>query len=130
MAILDFNHLNLRAPPTQLEKLRAFYCDVLGLTKGYRPPVNSVGYWLYAGERVVLHLSTALSTEPQPIEATTTFNHIAFSCADVAGFEQRLKQHGVSYRIGGMQQRQVQIFLKDPAGNGVELNFANESDNI
>jgi extradiol dioxygenase family protein len=124
MAILDFNHLNLRAPPALLEKLRAFYCDVLGLTAGYRPPVNSVGYWLYAGERVVLHLSTALPEEPQPTEATTTFNHIAFSCADVTAFEQRLKQHGVSYRVGGMQLGQIQIFLKDPAGNGVELNFA------
>jgi len=34
--------------PSDLERTKNFYCDVLGLENGDRPPLAS-GYWLYSG---------------------------------------------------------------------------------
>jgi catechol 2,3-dioxygenase-like lactoylglutathione lyase family enzyme len=161
MATLGLNHFNLRAHPELLEKLRDFYRDVVGLEVGFRPPFQSAGYWLYAGDQAVLHLSAsaagaaatsaagaaatssagaaatsaagaaatsaagAAATEMRPVDATTTFDHVAFSCTDLPAFEERLARHGIKYRTGRVPQTsQVQLFVRDPAGNGVELNFA------
>jgi catechol 2,3-dioxygenase-like lactoylglutathione lyase family enzyme len=63
MSVVGFNHYNLRAPRELMEQLKAFYCDVLGLTQGKRPPFDSFGYWLYAGDQCVLHLSEAQPDE-------------------------------------------------------------------
>jgi catechol-2,3-dioxygenase len=127
MATLGLNHINLRAQPELLDKMRAFYCEVVGLTVGARPAFKSTGYWLYAGEHAVLHLSQITADEAQPVSALTTFSHVAFSCTDITAFEQRLIQLGLEYRLSQVPlTNQVQIFVKDPAGNGVELNFADQ----
>jgi len=56
MSVLRIDHYNLRANSELLEILRHFYCDIVGLEMGVRPPLKSIGYWLYAGEKDVLHL--------------------------------------------------------------------------
>jgi catechol-2,3-dioxygenase len=124
MPVRGFDHYNLRAARPLLEVLRAFYCDVVGLTIGDRPPFRRFGYWLYAGDRPVLHLSEADAEESRAISATTTFAHAAFDCTDRAAFEQRLTERGIRYRVAQVPiTNQVQLFFQDPAGNGVELGF-------
>jgi glyoxylase I family protein len=128
MGIVGFNHYNLRAPRELMEQLKAFYCDVLGLTQGQRPLFNSFGYWLYAGEQCVLHLSEAQPDEARRTDVTTTFDHAAFTCTDRPAMEARLKRHNVPFRTSGVPVMGItQLFLKDPAGNGVELSFADRS---
>ena len=125
---LGLNHYNLRAPRGLLEDLRAFYCEVVGLRVGERPPLRSFGYWLYAGGRDVLHLSEAGEDEPRRAHARGTFDHVAFTCTGHAQFEEILRRHGIAYEVASVPQTGLrQIFLDDPAGNGVELNFAAES---
>jgi catechol-2,3-dioxygenase len=124
--INGLNHYNLRAPRPLLEALRDFYRDVIGLEVGQRPPFRQHGYWLWAGGAPILHLSEAEPGEERSAHAVNTFDHAAFSCADRAGIERRLRQLGVAYETSRVPQTgQVQLFLTDPAGNGVELNFAN-----
>ena len=124
MPVKTFDHYNLRAPRSVLEQLREFYCDVVGLTVGDRPPFRRFGYWLYAGERPVLHLSEADAEEQRSTTATTTFAHAAFDCTDRAAYERRLDERGIGYRTARVPAtNQVQLFFKDPAGNGVELGF-------
>jgi catechol-2,3-dioxygenase len=128
MTTLGLNHYNLRSPRRQMEELRAFYCDVVGLAVGPRPPFGSFGYWLYAGGRPILHLSETSPGEPQPVNAVTTFSHVAFDCGDFAAVESKLIAQGIRYQVARVPQAgQVQIFLKDPAANGVELNFADDN---
>ena len=127
MPVLGFAHYNLRASRALLDELRDFYCDVVGLAVGQRPPFQSFGYWLYAGECDVLHLVETAPGEVRMLGNTTTFDHAAFRCTDRGAFEQKLRQHGVPFEIAHVPATdQVQLFLKDPAGNGVELNFADE----
>jgi catechol-2,3-dioxygenase len=124
MPTIGFSHYNLRAPRALLEQLRAFYCDVVGLAVGPRPPFRSFGYWLYAGEAAVLHLSESAPGEVRSTEVANTFDHAAFSCCGRLGFERLLAQRGIKYELAHVPNtEQVQLFLTDPAGNGVELNF-------
>ena len=128
MPVTGFNHYNLRAPRELLDQLRTFYCDVVGLRQGERPAFRSFGYWLYAGERDVLHLSEAKPGEIRATDVATTFDHAAFTCTDPAAMEQRLVQLQIKYEVMFVAQTGIkQIFFRDPAGNGVELNFAAES---
>jgi len=128
MPVLGFSHYNLRAARASLEELRAFYCEVVGLQVGQRPPFRSFGYWLYAGGYPVLHLSEAGPEENRPAQPLGTFDHAAFRCTGQVQYEHELKRRGIEYRVATVPAtRQVQIFLTDPAGNGVELNFASDS---
>ena len=124
MKVLSLSHYNLRAPRELLDTLRAFYVDVVGLKVGFRPPFVTFGYWLYAGEQAVLHLGETLRDEAPADDAPTSFDHAAFNCTGRREFETRLAHLGIKYEVAHVPQtNQVQLFFKDPGGNGVELTF-------
>ncbi|RDU98569.1 VOC family protein [Trinickia dinghuensis] len=125
MPVTGFSHYNLRADRATLDILRDFYVDVVGLRAGERPPFDNFGYWLYAGERAVLHLSEARPHERRVPLANGTFDHVAFESFDLAGFEAHLRERGIDFRRAQVPLLDLwQLFFRDPAGNGVELNFA------
>nr|WP_057925183.1 VOC family protein [Burkholderia ambifaria] len=129
MTVIGLNHYNLRADRATLDPLRDFYVNVVGLELGYRPPFQSNGYWLYAGTQAILHLSEARPGEVRPAHVVNTFDHMAFSCANAVEMERRLTDAKIRYsRTYVPLTRQLQLFFTDPAGNGVELNFAQPDD--
>jgi catechol 2,3-dioxygenase-like lactoylglutathione lyase family enzyme len=125
--VTALNHINLRAPRALLATLRDFYCEVVGLRDGPRPPFGSRGWWLYAGDVAVVHLSEQHADEAPRGEAGAaagTFDHAAFSAVDPEAAARSLRAHGVAFRVDrNIATRQHQYFFVDPAGNGVELNF-------
>lgn len=124
MAALGLDHYNIRAPSPLLEQLRDFYVATLGLRVGARPRFRTHGYWLYAGERAVLHLSGTRADEVRAVGVVPTFDHVAFRCEDDAAMRATLDAADIAYEIDDSPERgQRQIFLRDPAGNGIELNF-------
>jgi catechol 2,3-dioxygenase-like lactoylglutathione lyase family enzyme len=67
MAIIEgMNHFNVLTD--DVDKTRAFYVGILGLTEGERPRFTFDGAWLYAGGRPILHISKA----KLPAERSTT----------------------------------------------------------
>jgi catechol 2,3-dioxygenase-like lactoylglutathione lyase family enzyme len=125
MTVRGLGHVNLRAPAEAIERLRRFYVDVIGLREGPRPVFRSgsSGYWLYAGDQAVMHLSIARSsgTGTQP---PGVFNHFAFDCDDLQATCARLDAACIEYATDIVDERhQVQLFLTDPSGIGVELTF-------
>ncbi len=127
MPTVGLSHYNFRAHRETLDRLRDFYCEVVGLVQGERPPFGNFGYWLYAGEQAVLHLSEAGPQESPAMDVKGTFDHAAFDCVGRAATESRLARLGVAYRVAVVPLTGlVQLFLQDPAGNGVELNFSKD----
>lgn len=120
MTATSMNHFTILA-----EDLRAtcdFYRDLLGLTEGYRPDMGFPGAWLYAGGTAVLHV-VAKRTLPHP--RAGVLDHMAFSAIDLAGTVAKLKQRGVPYTLGRQVETGTwQLFLHDPNGAKVELDFA------
>jgi catechol 2,3-dioxygenase-like lactoylglutathione lyase family enzyme len=123
--VRGLDHVNLRVPADLLEPVRSFYIDLVGLQEGFRPPMGSGshGYWLYAGESAVLHLSTG-GAENSIHRGTGYFSHVAFACTDLEATSARLEAAAVPHRTVVLDEgAQVQIFVVDPAGVTVELNF-------
>jgi catechol 2,3-dioxygenase-like lactoylglutathione lyase family enzyme len=115
-------HINIGVARACLEECRDFYCDVLGLKVGARPPFASVGYWLYAGGEPLIHLVVAESAQPGTGPGFSALRHVAFECSDLPAALARLQARGVAYtmsRVPGLDMAQVNF--KDPAGVGIEL---------
>lgn len=126
MGVVGFGHVNLRAPRPLLEQLFQFYTGVVGLEPGPRPPFNRSGYWLYSAGHDIIHLIEASADEHRTTGISTTIDHIAFLCEGRAGYERRLQSAGIAYEVATVPLTgQLQLVLKDPAGNKVELNFSN-----
>ena len=125
MPVVGLSHVNIRASRPLLDHLKDFYVDVVGLRPGFRPAFQRFGYWLYAGDTDVLHLTEADGSERQVIGVLTTLDHVALKCAGRATYEATLSRYGVHYKVASVPQtQQTQLFFDDPAGNGVELIFS------
>ena len=132
MAIEGLNHFNIMAPAALMAEVRDFYVDVVGLQEGYRPDFGFPGHWLYAGEIAVLHLmdgdaiggaSGGASGVPAS-PGTGHLDHIAFTATDLEATEARLAELGMEFRKSEFPDFNLaQLFLRDPVGLGVELNF-------
>ena len=121
--ILSINHIQLVAEKDLVLKLRDFYCDVVGLSEGFRPTFERFGFWLYIGDKDVLHLVTPKDGDGRSPQKSS-FDHVAFKTAHYQEVLKKLKSLDISFEekpIPGMTSHQ--IFLRDPAGNRVELNF-------
>ena len=121
--ILSINHIQLVAEKDLVIQLRDFYCNVVGLQEGFRPPFERFGFWLYIGDKDVVHLITPKEDDGRSPQKSS-YDHVAFKAGDYQGILKKLKALNIPFEeklIPGMTAHQ--IFLRDPAGNRVELNF-------
>lgn len=119
-----------------LEATKDWYVRVLGLREGPHPDFGVAVYWLYIGERDVLHLAEGgpnvsinrkryLGQESDATQGSGVIDHVAFRATGLAEMIAHLRRLGVPFK-----ERQVdvqglyQLFLFDPNGVKVELNFA------
>lgn len=120
MPVLGLDHVNIAGSPDLIQRCVAFYVDVLGLTDGHRPPFSSRGFWLYAGGHPVVHLRE--SDEDTP--GTSALDHYAFRCDGLEETMTRLREHGIEFTLDPARDtKNAQLFLTDPAGVALELNF-------
>jgi len=123
--IKGINHYNLRAAPEVIEVLKDFYINVVGLKLGERPPFKNKGYWLYANQKDVLHLSFSKNNVINELNVSSTFDHMAFTAENENNFINLLKQKNIDFSIREVPEIGTrQVFFKDPAGNGIELIFS------
>ena len=130
MAVCGLNHFNITASKALIEQVKQFYTDIVGLELGPRAHLNHDGYWLYAGPMPIVHLSIKdMSVQKLPaIKNRGYFNHISLSCVGLQGAIAKMEATQTPYRLIQLPDvHQIQIFIADPAGTGVELTFFNES---
>ncbi len=130
MNTVGLNHFNITVPDGMLEKVRDFYVEVLGLVVGDRPGFRRRGFWLYAGNEPLVHLSACDPEDDRAGGETglSFLDHVAFSCEGLMGLIERLKRLSIPYEVIEIPSlEQLQVFVRDPVGLGVELNFVNES---
>jgi catechol 2,3-dioxygenase-like lactoylglutathione lyase family enzyme len=125
MGLDALNHYTIR--PVDLEATRAFYVEVLGLEVGDRPPLGFPGYWLYCGGQPKVHLIGPWERDahlPRERGGTGLLDHIAFSCTGLPDMKARLAKLGIEHEERVIpRDRQTQLFLYDPDGVAVELNY-------
>ncbi len=128
MPAMSLNHYTIQA--RDLEATKNFYCDIVGLTVGDRPPLTFPGYWLYCGGIPTVHLlgyqaHAKLVTDGPSYPANTgRLDHIAFSCEGLADMRANLESRGMKYEERVLPRlNMTQLFYLDPDGIAVECNF-------
>ena len=119
MGIKGLDHVNINT--SHMKDTLSLYVDLLDFTYGFRPHCDFPGAWLYAGGNPVIHL-VFIDSEPKVI--CNPVDHIAF---EVTGFEEtklRLENGNWEFCCSNVPDAQIrQIFLVDPIGTKLELNF-------
>ena len=123
---MHLDHINIAAPSELLAKTRDFYCDVIGLTVGFRPEFSRKGFWLYSEEKPIIHLIESL--EHSWNKKQGYFDHFALQATGLIKVIEKLDNTGIRYRLSYIPEIDLsQVFCKDPCGIGVEINFPGES---
>ena len=123
MSIRMIQHINIRC--ADAARSRDFYVAAMGLTDGPRPPFRSQGFWMYAGETPIVHLVQKPEGEGPRGDHTGELDHIGLEAYDLEATRARLIEAGVAYRETVVpRDGAVQIFVTDPDGVKLELNFA------
>ena len=120
------DHFNIVISQSQVEETLRFYKDVVGLTEGFRPDFGRPGWWLYAGDHPVLHIS--LRQVPPTAGPTGSFDHIALNATDWPEMKARLERHKVPWREQLVEGNRVglQVFFEDCNGLVIELDYPRE----
>jgi len=128
MKLQGFSHVNVRCSEDDLPAMEKFYSEALGLRSGNRPTFNFSGLWLYHGDEPIVHISARF---PRGSFVKDTHNasidHIAFKASGVMEFRERLTAFGIQFDEQNIEGAGYQVFLYDPVGTKVELNFLNET---
>lgn len=114
-----------------------WYERALGLTRGYTPDFKFPVQWMYLGERDVLHVTAGgrnvsenrkryLGQQSQAEQGSGVIDHIAFRGTGLKEMIERLGRLQIPFRQRMVSDQGLyQLFLIDPNGVKVELNFAN-----
>jgi glyoxylase I family protein len=116
--IAGFHHAGLMV--TDVERAAAFYEGVLGLRPLPRPDFGFDGRWYDLGNNQQLHLMSDSQT-PDHTWQSGFDRHIALNVPDIAEAERQLTRLGVEFARGSGRAGNVQLFLRDPDGNMIEL---------
>lgn len=132
MPVTELNHYFVRA--NDLERSRRFYCDVLGFEEMPRPDFPFPGHWLGVNGKIQVHLgkhgvpNSELyylgSTARSATDNSGIVDHIAFLAVEPQAFAERFEALGLAARNRYFPEFQLfQMFIKDPDGLTIELNF-------
>jgi catechol 2,3-dioxygenase-like lactoylglutathione lyase family enzyme len=127
--VLELHHHGIRVGATQEEADRArdFYGRVLGLSPDPgRPFIPSIpGYWIDVGGTAQIHLmgvngQSAFAKGPDKDPATP---HVALAVENIVETRAELDRLAADYFVveNVVGPHLQQIFLRDPAGNLIEL---------
>ncbi|HTS23697.1 MAG TPA: VOC family protein [Casimicrobiaceae bacterium] len=146
MDIKRIDHYSIRT--TDVEASRRFYTEVIGLSVGPRPEFPFPGLWLYngqppadlehsAGNYGIVHVMGVDPNAPQGLVdtlgyvdpdtlkgSTGALDHIALSVTGRGSMVTRCRSANVAYFERTVPNLGLhQMFLKDPNGVIIELNF-------
>ena len=119
-----------------LEATKDWYVRVLGMREGPHPDFGFPVYWLYLGERDVLHLTEGgsksserrkryLGQESDAVRGSGVIDHVAFRATGLGEMIAHLERLSIDFKERQVDDQGVyQLFLFDPNGVKVELNFA------
>jgi lactoylglutathione lyase len=123
MRATRFTHVSIHA--FDLEESTRFYVDVLGMRRVPSPDFAMPVEWLQVGDQQ-LHLF--LSEDPAP-----SHHHIGLEVDDFEAAYRVASEHGLfdgdafGAEVRELVDGVVQMYLRDPAGNLVEVNWPDVS---
>lgn len=127
MAIKGLHHINIGCRARDLPAIEKFYDEALGLKRGPRPDFPNDGLWLYCGNHPLVHVAVRFDDAWEgPDGKRVSYDHAAYNVSGLEEFRTRLTRLGIPFEAQNVPNAGFQIFMRDPVGNKVELNFPNE----
>jgi catechol 2,3-dioxygenase-like lactoylglutathione lyase family enzyme len=135
MPLMYMEHFLLQTE--DIEATKDWYVNVLGFRVGPSPDFKFPVYWLYLGDRDVLHITTGgknvsenrkkyVGQQSEATVGTGVIDHIGFRTTCLLEMIDHLKKHNVEFKERQVDDQGLyQLFLFDPNGVKIELNFAN-----
>jgi len=121
MPVHQLQHINIRC--ADAARSRDFY-QMLGLTVGDRPPFASFGFWMYAGGMPIVHLVQKKPGEKTLGPGTGDMDHVALGAEKLDAMRAMFRDKGIPFQEAIVpRDGSVQLFLSDPDGVPLELNF-------
>lgn len=120
-----------------IEATKDWYVNVLGFRVGPSPDFKFPVYWLYLGDRDVLHITTGgknvsenrkkyVGQQSDASVGTGVIDHIGFRTTGLHEMIEHLSKSGIEFTERQVDDQGLyQLFLFDPNGVKIELNFAN-----
>jgi catechol 2,3-dioxygenase-like lactoylglutathione lyase family enzyme len=127
MGLHHLDHYNIRCG--NLGQTIKFYCDVLGLRVGDRPPLPFPGAWLYTeDDHATIHLIGTEPGEPDREKVPSgLLHHDCFWTTGLEDIRSRLLKANIKFNTVVLPRvHNTQFFMEDPNGINVELNFPAE----
>ena len=135
---MPLNHLeHFLIQTADIEATRDWYVQVLGLKEGYRPDFKFPVVWLYLGDKDVIHITQGgkdvsdnrrqyLGQQSDALYGSGVVDHFAFRCTGLKEMLAHLKNNHVKFSQRMVDDKGLfQLFLIDPNGVKIELNFSN-----
>ena len=133
MGLSHLEHFLIQS--ADMEATKDWYVNVLGMRVGPHPDFKVPVYWLYLGDKDVLHIAEGGANVSKNRlkyagqESTVTYgsgvvDHVAFRATGLLELIEHLKKNGIAFKERqANNQALYQLFLHDPNGVKVELNF-------
>ena len=117
----NIDHVNVESD--DIERSAQFYREVIGLKEGPRPDFDRPGYWMYAGNKPIVHI---IRTHPENNMLTgskdASISHFAIQVKDYEATLTHLKSYNIPFNTNNVDDTEIrQIFLEDPEGVLIEL---------
>jgi catechol 2,3-dioxygenase-like lactoylglutathione lyase family enzyme len=130
--VLELHHHSVRVAPSpqDVERARNFYVEVLGLgvDPGRVTSSGVPGPWLNVGDHgQIPQIGSHGNRDHDPSGIDTSEPHVALAVADLPAARTELERRGIKFRVANAARgpEHTQLFLRDPAGNLVELHQSN-----
>jgi catechol 2,3-dioxygenase-like lactoylglutathione lyase family enzyme len=134
MSVVAMEHVLVLSD--DIHRTRDFYCEVVGLQAGERPPLAFPGYWLYAhsGAASCIHIAERRAYAahaaglglhvPSGDAGVGPVDHVAFRAGSGNYDEllERLSRAGIEAVTNAVPGGPRQVFIEDPNGVRVEIN--------
>lgn len=122
MELQRLEHVNILT--NRLASMIDWYCSVLGMENGDRPPFDTRGAWLYAGDMPVVHL---VEQERESEGRDPKLEHFAFSATGLVALIERLEAGRIAYETARVPVLGLlQVNIADPDGNHIHVDFSPE----
>ena len=136
MPLSHIEHFLLQT--TDMEKTREWYVEVLGMRVGPNPDFKFPVFWLYLGDKDVVHVTEGgkgvsanrkkyVGQQSEAVSGSGVVDHIAFRATGLRDMLAHLKKLGVDFKQRRVDDQGLyQLFMFDPNGVKVELNYASD----
>jgi len=117
LGITVIDHVQIAAPKALEEQTLAFYRDVLGLTEIPKPEElrGRGGAWFQTGN---LQMHIGIDPDSSPVKSK---RHVCFLVADLANAKAQVMANGVTIEEESVAEGLSRFFVRDPAGNRIEI---------